>query len=110
MDEKYPYQEQWKEYKGRRYIKFFSWFVYCGLLAMLYFSDVSNGMKSILALALITGFFLIEFYVANFECPRCKKKFFKKKRRWFGLASWNQCVHCELKLYERSKYKWTIIG
>ena len=56
------------------------------------------------------GFFLIEFYVANFECPRCGNKFFKKKRKLFALASWGQCVHCDLKLYEGSKYKWSLIG
>ena len=110
MDEKYLYQEQWKEYKGRRYIKFFFWIVYCGLLTMLYFSNVTSAMKGGLALILITGFFLIEFYVANFECPRCGNKFFKKKRKLFALASWGQCVHCDLKLYEGSKYKWSLIG
>jgi predicted RNA-binding Zn-ribbon protein involved in translation (DUF1610 family) len=109
MDERYPYQKHWKEYKGRRYIKFFFWIVYCILLAVLYFSDLTVSKKGIFAFVLILGFFAIELYVANFYCPRCGHKFFKK-RKWFAYKNWNKCNECGLKLYEGSTYKWTMIG
>lgn len=109
MDEKYPHQKDWKEYKGRRYIKFFFWIVYCFLLGFLYFSYLSSSKKAIFALVLIIGFILVELYVGSFYCPRCKHKFFKK-RKWFSYKDWNKCNECGLKLYEGSTYKWTIIG
>lgn len=109
MDEKYPYQKQWKEYKGRRYIKFFFWIVYCILLLVTYYTDISNSKKAVFALILIIGFILVELYVANFYCPRCGHKFFKK-RKWFSYKDWNICNECGLKLYEGSTYKWTVIG
>ncbi len=109
MSEKNLYQKQWKEYRGRRYIKFFFWIVYCILLVYLYFSGISRINKGIFAFVLICGFIGIEFYIANFKCPRCGNKFFKK-RNWFDYKTWNECQECGLKLYEGSKYKWTLIG
>lgn len=109
MDEKYPYQKQWKEYKGRLHIKFFFWIVYCVLLAVLYFSDLAITKKGIFAGVLIIGFIGIEFYVVNFYCPRCGNKFFKK-RKWFSYKGWNKCNECGLKLYEGSKFNSTMFG
>ena len=108
MGEKYPYQKQWKEYKGRRRIKFFFWIVYCILLLILYFSDISMIRKGIFALVLIAGFFAIEFYTLNFYCPRCGHKFFKL-RKWFRAKDWTRCDECGLKLYEGSKFNATMI-
>lgn len=102
------YQEKWELYRKRKNIKKISWFIYCGLLIFIYYFLGNSENYFICFFLLFASYMTIEIFVADFDCPKCRKKFFRKNNNVLSFllskATSKNCVHCGLNLYEGSTH------
>lgn len=66
-----------------------------GLLMLSDTSDVAIELKSAAAVVLLVSIVPYVFWVENWPCPNCGKRFFRKGIRYIAG---NTCVHCGHKM------------
>jgi hypothetical protein len=105
--EKYPYQNEWEEYKRRQ--KTF-WLVFLGFIPfILLINGVSNELFGKFPSGYEIGLvgFVIAWSICSirfqyWKCPNCGKSF-HRKWWWTNIFS-SKCLHCKLPKYEGSTF------
>ena len=112
MNEKYPYQKQWEEYrrlKNRQYFVFIRGFTlnlisYLGGLIGLN-SSVILTIQFVLMIVWIVALIYIVFRFYNWKCPSCGERFFRRTF-WITMPELlSNCSNCNLPKYEGSSFK-----
>jgi hypothetical protein len=98
MDNASLAERRWQEYRRRRnaMVASFASFLVVGLLAVVWpEAPVIGRLGWPLAAVFLVWFWVANFRIVVWPCPRCGAPYFTKGV-WFGLLFARHCLHCGL--------------
>ncbi len=109
MEEKYPYQKQWEEYRRRRNILF--WVFAAPLLVITlptlflnffgYRFEENFGIEVLIFAFFVICLFSAHQYIYHWNCPKCGRKFFEWSANIIFVEN---CQKCNLPKYKGSTF------
>lgn len=113
MNEKFPYQKQWQEYRRRRNRQYIVGVAGMLLPGLLVFALLKSGLalnKVIWLYIFIAGFamiviFAVIYHFHGWSCPNCGKRFFVRSF-WHRFPEFlRSCTNCNLPKYTGSTFE-----